>query len=222
MAYKVVVAEDFKMIREVFEHAVEGTEGYELAASFQTALEAARFCEGHPVDLVLMDVLIPGSMSGLEAGRLIKAKHPEIKIIIVTSMPELSYERQAREIGVEGFWRKEVQEQPIAEIMDRVMAGEQVYPQSKLSVQVGNAVSTDFTQKEVQVLKYLVAGLSNQEIAEKMFVTERTVKAYISELLQKTGYRSRLELALKARHLGIIIEDEPGVELYDNFFSARS
>lgn len=215
MAYRVVIAEDYKMIREVFEHAVEDAEGYELTASFQTAIDAARFCEGHPVDLILMDVLIPGSMSGLEAGRLIKAKHPEIKIIIVTSMPELSYEKRAREIGIEGFWQKEVQEQPILEIMNRVMAGERIYPQSRLSVQVGNTVSTDFTEKEVEVLKYLVAGLSNQEIAEKMYVTERTVKGYISELLQKTGYRNRLELALKARHLGIIIEDEPGVETYD-------
>jgi len=215
MAYRVVIAEDYKMIREVFEHAVEDAKGYELAASFQTAIDAARFCEGHPVDLILMDVLIPGSMSGLEAGRLIKAKHPEIKIIIVTSMPELSYEKRAREIGIEGFWQKEVQEQPILEIMNRVMAGERIYPQSRLSIQVGNTVSTDFTQKEVEVLKYLVAGFSNQEIAEKMYVTERTVKGYISELLQKTGYRNRLELALKARHLGIIIEDEPGVETYD-------
>ena len=215
MAYRVVIAEDYKMIREVFEHAVEDAEGYELTASFQTAIDAARFCEGHPVDLILMDVLIPGSMSGLEAGRLIKAMHPEIKIIIVTSMPELSYEKRAREIGIEGFWQKEVQEQPILEIMNRVMAGERIYPQSRLSVQVGNTVSTDFTEKEVEVLKYLVAGFSNQEIAEKMYVTERTVKGYISELLQKTGYRNRLELALKARHLGIIIEDEPGVETYD-------
>lgn len=215
MAYRVVIAEDYKMIREVFEHAVEDAKGYELSASFQTAIDAARFCEGHPVDLILMDVLIPGSMSGLEAGRLIKAKHPEIKIIIVTSMPELSYEKRAREIGIEGFWQKEVQEQPILEIMNRVMAGERIYPQSRLSVQVGNTVSTDFTEKEVEVLKYLVAGFSNQEIAEKMYVTERTVKGYISELLQKTGYRNRLELALKARHLGIIIEDEPGVETYD-------
>ena len=216
MSYKVVIAEDFKMIREVFEKTVLGAEGYELAASFATAIEAAQYCENHPVDLILMDVLIPGSMSGLEASRIIKEKNPKIKIIIVTSMPELSYEKQAREIGVEGFWQKEVQEQPILEIMDRVMSGGILYPNTKLSVPFGNVVSTDFTEREVEVLKELVLGHSNQEIAEKLSVSERTVKGYVTELLAKTGYRTRLELAVKARHLGLIIEDEPGVTVYDN------
>lgn len=216
MSVRVVIAEDFKMIREVFEQTVEQAPGYELAASFPTALQAVQYLEEADADLVLMDVLIPGSMSGLEAAKIIKDRHPGTKVIIVTSMPELSYEKQAREIGVEGFWQKEVQEQPILELMNRVMAGEQVYPGTILSVPFGNSVSTDFTDREVEVLKGLVAGLSNQEIADKLCITERTVKHHLTQLLQKTGYRNRLELAVKARHFGLIIEDEPGTVTYDN------
>lgn len=209
MAWKTVIAEDFKMIRQIFENAVQEAENYELAASFPTAQEAMEWCEKHHADLVIMDVLIPGSMSGLDAARRIKEVSPTTKIIIVTSMPELSYERQAREIGVESFWQKEVQEQPIQEIMDRTMAGESVYPgAAQPSVSVGLADSTDFTDREIDILKELVAGLSNVEIAEKLGMKEGTVKFHIKNLLQKTGYKSRLELAVRVRHLGLIIADE--------------
>lgn len=196
------------MIREIFESTVERAEGYTLAASFPTAIQALRYVESNGADLVLMDVLIPGSMSGLGAAEKIKAIKPYVKIIVVTSMPELSYERKAREIGVEGFWQKEVQEQPIQEIMDRVMAGETVYPSEQVEVPIGNAMSTEFTEREADVLKELVTGASNKEIAGKLNMGESTVKMHITNMLQKSGYHSRLELALMARHYGIAINEK--------------
>ena len=207
MAYSVVIAEDYKMVREVFASTVRSSEHYRLAGAFATAAEAMEYCLSTPVDLVLMDVLIPGSISGLEAARAIKARRKETKIIIVTSMPELSFLSQAREIGVESFWYKEVQEQPLLEIMDRTMAGEHVYPSVSPRVAVGNAMSTEFTAREVEVLRELVSGASNREIAEHLSITENTVKMHITNMLQKTGYHSRLELAVKARHLGVAIKE---------------
>ncbi len=207
MSYGVVIAEDYKMVREVFAATVRNAENYRLEGSFATAAEAAEFCCAHPADLVLMDVLMPGSVSGLEAARRIKSACPETKIVIVTSMPELSFIRQAREIGVESFWYKELQEQPLLEIMDRTMAGESVYPSASPQVALGNAMSSEFTEREVAVLRELVSGASNREIAESLGITENTVKMHVTNLLQKTGYRSRLELAVKARHLGLAIKD---------------
>ena len=208
MHYKVVIAEDFRMIREIFESTVERAEGYMLAASFPTAVQAVRYVEKHDADLVLMDVLIPGSMSGLNAAEKIKSLKPDVKIIIVTSMPELSYEKRAKEIGVEGFWQKEIQEQPMLEIMDRVMAGETVYPSEQIEVPIGNTLSSECTEREVDGLKELVTGASNKEIAGKLNIGESTVKMHITNMLQKSGYHSRLELALMARHYGIAINEK--------------
>ncbi|MCR5507660.1 MAG: response regulator transcription factor [Lachnospiraceae bacterium] len=207
MAYRVVIAEDFRMIREIFENAVNQSDGYELAASYPTAQQAVKYIEKNDADLVLMDVLIPGSMNGLDAAERIKKIKPGVRIIIVTSMPELSYEKRAREIGVEGFWQKEVQEQPIQEIMDRTMAGETVYPSEQPKINIGNTVSTEFTDREIEILTELVAGASNKEIADKLSVEQSTVKMHISNMLSKTGYHSRLELAVKARHYGLVIND---------------
>jgi two-component system vancomycin resistance associated response regulator VraR len=207
MAYNVVIAEDFRMIRELFENTVKRADDYSLAASFPTALQALNYIEKNETDLVIMDVLIPGSMNGLDAAKKIKDVKPDVKIIVVTSMPELSYEKRAKEIGVEGFWQKEIQEQSIQEIMDRVMSGETVYPSEQVEVPIGNIMSTDFTDKETEVLKELVTGASNKEIAEKLSIGQSTVKMHITNMLQKSGYRSRLELALMARHYGIAIGD---------------
>lgn len=207
MAYQVIIAEDYKMVRQVFSDVVEQAQNYELSGAFSTAEEAVNFVAQNDVDLILMDVLIPGGMSGLEAAAKIKASKPKIKIIIVTSMPELSYINRAKEIGVESFWYKEVQEQPILEIMDRTMNGESVYPGTPLTVMLGDAISTDFTEREVEILRELVGGASNKEIGDKLSITESTVKMHITNILQKTGFRSRLELAVRARHIGVAIKE---------------
>ena len=187
MKHSVVIAEDYKMVREVFASTVKDSGNYELAGAFASAAEAMEHCLSNSVDLVIMDVLIPGSISGLEAARRIKAKRPQTKVIIVTSMPELSFINQAREIGIESFWYKEIQEQPLLEIMDRTMDGEYL--------------------RVVRVVRELVGGASNREIADKLCITENTVKMHITNMLQKTGFHSRLELAVKARHLGVAIKD---------------
>ena len=208
MSYKVVIAEDYKMVREVFENTIRESEDYQLKASFPTAGQAVEYLNANPADLVLMDVLFPGSLSGLKAAKQIKERHPEIKILIVTSMPEISYISQAKEIGIESFWYKEVQEQPLIEIMNRTMAGESVYPLSQPKVALGNAFSDELTERETAVLRELVSGASNKEIGDKLGITDKTVKMHITNMLQKTGYHSRLELAVKARHYGIAIKDD--------------
>ncbi|MBQ8932896.1 MAG: response regulator transcription factor, partial [Lachnospiraceae bacterium] len=205
---KVVIAEDYKMVREVFENTIRESEDYQLKASFPTAVQAVEYLNANPADLVLMDVLFPGSLSGLKAAKQIKERHPEIKILIVTSMPEISYISQAKEIGIESFWYKEVQEQPLIEIMNRTMAGESVYPLSQPKVALGNAFSDELTERETAVLRELVSGASNKEIGDKLGITDKTVKMHITNMLQKTGYHSRLELAVKARHYGIAIKDD--------------
>ena len=207
MGHRVVIAEDLRMIREIFENAVTEASEYTLVASLPTAAEALSYIEKYDAELVIMDVLIPGSMNGLDAAARIKAVKPHVKVIIVTSMPELSYEKRAKEIGVEGFWQKEVQEQPLIEIMNRVMNGETVYPENTQRISIGNMMSDEFTEREIDILRELVTGSSNNEIADKLCIEASTVKMHISNMLQKTGYHSRLELAVKARHLGIIINE---------------
>ena len=88
------------------------------------------------------------------------------------------------------------------------MAGESIYPDKTPAVSFGNIKSTDLSKREVAVLREVIMGFTNAEIAEKLNLSQHTVRDYIQVIMEKTGYRTRTELAVKAREKGIVIPDE--------------
>ena len=207
MMVKVMVVEDQAMPRQLFEAFVQNSPDYRLVYSIKNADMADIYCEKSRIDLILMDICTQMNASGLEAARRIKEKHPEIKIIIVTSMPEVSYIKRAKAAGADSFWYKEISEQTILELMDRTMAGESVYPDCTPVVDFGLTDSRNFTERELDVLRELTSGDTNLQIGERLGMSKNTVRDYIQTMLEKTGFRSRTELAVKARESGIVILD---------------
>lgn len=114
--------------------------------------------------------------NGLDAAARIKKNRPDVRIIAVTSMPEVSWMKKAREIGIESFWYKEVSKETILDVMDRTMKGESVYPDSMPKVMLGLAHSDEFTERELEVLRIMITGVSNATIARKLNISESTVK----------------------------------------------
>lgn len=106
------------------------------------------------------------------------------------------------------FGNKEVSSEPIIELMDRTMNGERVFPDTTPKIKFGNAMSTDFTERELEVLRELTSGDTNTEIAKRLYIAPGTVKNYIQYMLEKTGFKSRTELAVKAREAGLVILDD--------------
>ncbi|MBR2892973.1 MAG: response regulator transcription factor [Clostridia bacterium] len=206
--YNVMVVEDQAMPRQLFEAFISMSDKFKLVHSIKNADMADIYCEQSQIDLILMDVCTELNSNGLEAAERIKQKHPEIKIIIVTSMPEVSYLERAKAIGVDSFWYKEVSEEPIIELMKRTMEGESIYPDKTPDVSFGNIKSTDLSKREIQVLREVIMGFTNAEIAERLNISQHTVRDYIQVIMEKTGYRTRTELAVKARETGIIIPDK--------------
>ena len=205
MAYKVLIADDQKMVRQMFEAAVSSSPEYEIAGMAQTPEEAVELCMKNHADLVLMDVVMGIGMDGLDAAKQIKQQNRDVKILLVTSMPESTFIDRAKEIGVDSFWHKEVQERPLLEIMNRTMAGESIYPAEMPAIQFGQIVSTELTAVEMEVLRELMSGASNKEIGKRLYMSESTVKRYIADMLAKTGFKSRLQLAIEARGGGLVI-----------------
>lgn len=207
MKYRVMIVEDQAMPRQLFELRIQASEHFETAISIDNAALADVYCLRYPVDLILMDVITRDGESGLDAAARIKRAFPQIKIVVVTSMPECSYLGRAREIGVESFWYKEDQRQSLLEIMERTMNGESVYPEASPELRLGLASSYDFTQRELEVLREITGGDTNQEIAESLHLSVATVKSHILNMLEKTGFRNRTELAVRARESGLVILD---------------
>ena len=138
---KVAIVDDQNITRQFFSYFIKESEEFELVATLKDGEAAVEYCKQNNPDLILMDIVMVGGMNGLDAAKEIKAAKPQIKIIIITSMPEVSYIEKARKIGVESFWYKELEEVPILSVMERTMKGEHIYPDSTPELSIGNAKS---------------------------------------------------------------------------------
>ena len=208
MPYKVLIVEDQQMPRQLFEIYISSNPNYVHQASLNDASLALAYCQNKTVDLILMDVYTFQGNSGLVAAEEIKKEFPNIKIIIVTSLPEYSWIKRAKEIGIDSFWYKDENKENIIEIIDRTMAGEHIYPNETPMVKLGNVTNHDLTERELEILKEMLTGDSNQEIADRLYVSAGTVKRHVENLLAKTGFHTRTELVAEAVRLGIVVNNK--------------
>ncbi|MBR0164844.1 MAG: response regulator transcription factor [Lachnospiraceae bacterium] len=203
----VLVVEDQDLIAQMFETLIDASDAFHLCGRVKNADLAPAYCLKGGVDLILMDVCTELGASGLEAAARIKQESPDVKIIIVTSMPEVSFIRRARQACAESFWYKEGARTSILEVMHRTMEGESIYPDRAPGMPFGDIRSDLLTEREHDVLREIVRGSTNTEIAERLCISPSTVKSYINEIMSKTGFRTRTALAVRARELGIVIAD---------------
>ena len=208
MTYQIMIVDDQFVSRELFKLYIDQSPKYEVVHSIDSAMFADTYVLKSHIDLIIMDILMQDGSNGLDAAEKIKKLRPDIKIVAVTSMPEVSWMDRAKKIGIESFWYKEVSEKTILEIMDRTLAGESIYPDETPEVTLGLAKSTELTPRKIEVLRLLTTGAGNEEIAEKLHISQNTVKTHIKHLLEKTGFSSRTQLAIQSRITGFVIEDE--------------
>jgi len=204
---KVLIVEDDPMAQSLMELFVKNSGRYELAACIESAAFALSYCMQNRVDLILMDVCTALDASGLMEAAKIKARLPDIKIIIVTSQPECDFIQRARMGSVDSFWYKTPREGEMLGVMDRTMAGEHIYPDTTPEVMVGGLSSREFTARELEVLRELLTGDSNAQIAERLGISEKNVRNYVSSMMAKTGLDTRTKLAVAADRSGIVNKD---------------
>ena len=206
--FRVVVADDHRISRAYFEMTVQNDARCELAASFSSASDALNYCLANRVDLVIMDILMRTGIDGLTAAQRIKERRPQIKIILATSTAETIWEDNARMIGVESFWYKEYSEEPLTDVINRTINGESIYPDEPVNPDFGNVKRVDLTSRDLDVLRELSHGCTNDEIAAKLGISVNTVRTHIQNILNKTGFKNRLALVVNVASLGIVVSDE--------------
>lgn len=206
---KVVVADDYRISREYFEMHIKITDGFTLAKSMDNAQGAVAYCIMNKVDIVVMDVLMRNGIDGLTAAEMIKSAKPDIKIIMATSTSESGWEKRAKKIGVESFWYKEYSRESFDDVLKRTAAGESVYPTNLPDSRLGDAVRSDFTARELDVLREMCSSEStNEDVASKLGISLNTLRTHIKHILSKTGYTSRQELIARAREQKFVVSDD--------------
>lgn len=193
------------MIRSLLESYLQMDADVHLVASIPGANQAPELCQAGDIDLVLMDVQTEHRENGLLAVRKIKAVHPRIRIVVVTSLLDFDILRQAWEYGADSLWYKDSDARTLMEVLHRTLLGERVFPDAPPSVEIGTAKSTEFTKTELKVLRCLVRGKSYSKIAEELNIEPRTVQFHVTNMLQKTNFENKLQLALAVSDAKLIV-----------------
>lgn len=201
----VLIVEDQKMAQENMEAIIKTNENYTLAGIIPNAADAELFCMRGGVDLILMDVCTARDESGIEACAVIKKKFPKIKVIVVTSMAEHTFIEKARAARADSFWYKDASHGELISVMDRTMAGECVFPDKTLEVKLGLTTSYELTQSELDVLRALMQSTSDEDAANMLGCTKANIRWHLGKILDKTGYRTRMELLIAVAQKNLII-----------------
>lgn len=202
---KVLIVDDSRVARSYMQTVVDGNADYELVGSLTNADMADIVCRRSAVDLVLMDVCTEGDKDGITAAAELRRRFPKLKIIIVTSMVEQSFITRAKEAGADSFWYKDVSPEELIEVMNATVQGGHIWPGETPAVKLGISTSKELTDAQLKVLRLVCEGLQNDEIAQRLNISVRTVKWHISQILDETGFSNKTQLAVAVTGKRLII-----------------
>lgn len=202
---RVLIVEDQKMAQENMEAIIKASGRYLLAGIIPNAADAELFCMRESVDLILMDVCTLRDENGIDAASIIKKKFAYIKVIIVTSMAEHTFIEKAKAVGVDSFWYKDASHGELLNVMDKTMAGEHIFPDKTPEVKLGLTTSYELTRSELEVIRALMQSTSDEDAANLLGCTKANIRWHLSKVLEKTGYRTRMELLIAVAQKNLII-----------------
>ncbi len=210
---RIVIADDHAVVREGIRALIESTPDMDVVGEAKDGVEAMLKSRAARPDVVLLDMMMP-RMNGLEAISAIKTELPNTRIIILTSFSDDDQVLAAIRAGALGYLLKDSSPRDLLQAIRDVFAGKSsLHPSIALKlIQEINRPSamptdTELTDRELQILKLVAQGLSNQDISASLTISERTVGTHISNILNKLQLSNRTQAALYALRKGIAILD---------------
>jgi DNA-binding NarL/FixJ family response regulator len=204
---KIVLVDDHEVVRLGLKSLLANFPKFEVVAEAGTADEAVQRAKEYKPDVVVMDIRLPGK-SGIEATREIVAARPETKVIMLTTFADDELLFDAISAGASGYVLKQIDSRELVTALERIGRGEslldpavtqQVFKKMRESSRKGeDAAFAALTEQELKVLGLVAKGKRNKEIAEEVFLSEKTVRNYVSSLLSKLGLSTRAEAAAYA------------------------
>ena len=212
-ALRLLVVDDHEVVRQGLVALLDRREGFEVVAQAGTVAEAVAAAARFEPDLVVMDVRLPDG-SGIEACREIRSARPETRVIMLTSYPDEEAVLSAIIAGAAGYLLKQIRGRDLVSALESVGRGESLLDpavtervlQRVRAAATGGAADelADLTQQERKILMLVAEGKTNKEIAADVFLSDKTVKNYVSSILSKLNLQRRTQAAafVARHHLG--------------------
>ena len=216
---RVLLVDDQELIRQGIQLLLDLEDDMLVVGDVGTGEDAVAFVKEQDVDVVLMDVRMPG-IGGIEATRSIREHYPQTKVLILTTFEDETYLFEGLTAGASGYLLKDTSSEHLTlairsvangsgflqpEAAAKVVAAyKQLANEPKRRDEANRSLPSPLTQREQEILAYIVTESTNREIAEALFLTEGTVKNYVTSILSKLDVSDRQSARLKAKELGLV------------------
>jgi DNA-binding NarL/FixJ family response regulator len=214
LSTRILIADDQSLVRAGFRLILESQADFEVVGEAADGVEAVAAIRRLQPDVVLMDVRMP-RLDGIEATRLVLADGATCRVVVLTTFDLDEYVYNALRVGASGFLLKDVTPDQLIAAVRLVQAGDALLAPSitrRLIERYAARRATgsfrkqieSLTEREAEVLRQMARGLGNQEIAEKLFLSEATVKTHVAHILDKLGVENRVQAVVAAYESGLV------------------
>jgi NarL family two-component system response regulator LiaR len=212
----IILVDDHEVVRKGVRAYLDTLSEFQVVGEASSGEEAVGLVSELIPDLVLMDLIMPG-MDGVETTRHIKKISPRTQVVVLTSYHEDAHIFPALKAGAISYILKDMKMEKLVEVLHRAVQGE-VTLHPRVAIRVlqnirgenpdAEPLFTELTERELEVLKLIASGLTNNQIAEKLVISENTVKGHVSNILSKLHVADRTQVAVYAWQRGIVHRDQ--------------
>lgn len=209
---RILIADDHQIVRRGLQMTIEAEKDMQVVADAENGSQVLSLIKKHKPDIVLMDLQMP-EMDGVGALKQLRVEFPALPVLILTTFSDDAHVYAALRAGASGFLLKEMNgDDLVLSIRGAAQGKPQLHPDIARRLMARAPMPDDpfksLTERERGILKLIAKSMSNKEIASQLFLTEMTVKGYVSDLFAKLGVNDRTQAALMAVRFGLVKPEE--------------
>ncbi|OEK58999.1 response regulator [Staphylococcus equorum] len=206
--HRIILVDDHHIVRQGLEFLLSTVDDIDVVGGFSDGKSFFEYLETNELpDIVLLDLVMP-EMNGIEITEMMKKSYPEVKILVLTSYVDDEHVISAIDKGADGYEMKDVEPDQLIKTIKKVLSGEKtIHPQAQSVIEAVSKkphFTNKLSKRESEVLAEMTKGKTNKEIAESLFVSEKTIKTHVSHIFNKLQVTDRTQAAIYAMQSNLI------------------